>query len=352
MPLDRSNFNLFGFDLYRLYEEARQGLADVARWPLFQCLLPVDPLRVHQPDGRVVIMLPSGRRVAEEVSPEPPGAAGSLSAVLLPDEEVLAASLRLPADASRDDCVRAAMLAIQADSPFPADDTASGLRIETAGEGAVGPVVHYAIASRRRLAQRWKAQRHPADAEAWAWVAGAPVVLTGYGEHLRQRSRRRYLLKVGALVVLLASLLLVLAAVPVLHSRQRAIDAHADYQGLAERTAPVAAAREALGRANARIESLQQHIDVLPDPSWLLVTLTDLLPDSVHLTQLDTRGVEATIRGTADNAGALIELLGTAPGISEVRPASAIVRNPASGRETFVIQLRYHTADTEGGRAQ
>lgn len=342
MPLDRSNFNLFGLDLYRLYDQGRQGFAEIARWPLFQRLLPVDSLRVHQPDGSVAIMSPAGPRPQRGDEP-----VSGLTAILLPDELVLSASLRLPGNASYEECQQAVALAVQADCPFPPEDTAWGVRIDPMDHGAASStLVRYAMAARSHVARHCAERDVPPDAEVWAWVEGAPVVLDGYGEHRRHRIRRQRLLQVSGLVALFLLLLVALAAVPVLHRRQQAFDAQNDYQALASRAAPAAAAREALGRANARIAALRQHVEGLPDPGWLLVSLTALLPDSVYLTQLDTKGGEAVIRGTADNAGALVELLGAAPGISEVRPASAIVRNPATGRETFVIQFRFRVPDT------
>lgn len=355
MALDRSNFNLFGLDLYRLYELGRQGFADLARWPLFQRLLPAEPVRLYQPDGSVTLVLPTGQAVAGAAAGAAPAQAAptSLAAVRLPDDVVLAASLRLPASASPDECAQAAALAVQGASPFPPEDTVWGHRVNTLG-GAT--LVHYALAARSHVERHLEAQRSvhalPAAVEVWAWAGDAPLVLPGHGEHRRQRLRRQRLLRTGALAALFLALLVALAAVPVLHRRQQAFDAQDAWHLLSGQTAPAAAAREALGRANLRLEALGRQLAGLPDPSWLLVRLTERLPDSVHLTQLDIKGNEATLRGTADNAGALIELLGNEPGISEVRPASAIVRNQASGRETFIIQLHYRVPESAPGPAR
>ncbi len=350
MALDRSNFNLFGLDLYRLYEQGRQGFADIARWPLFQRLLPAEPVQVHEPGGGVSAMLPNGQAVGRD--PLATGReTGVLSAVLLPADDVLTASLRLPASAAPDECGQAVALAVQAASPFPAEDTAWGYRAESESGSTV---VHYVIAARSHIARYLAEHDFPDGAEVWAWADGAPVVLPGHGEHLRQRLRRRQVLQAGALAALVLALLVVLAAVPVLQRRQQAFDAQNEYHALAGRTAPTAAAREALGNANLRLAALREHVSALPDPSWLLARLTELLPDSVHLTQIDIKGDEVVIRGTADNGGALIELLGTDPGIREVRSVSAIVRNQVSGRETFVIQFHYRVPEPaqSAGQAQ
>lgn len=338
MALDRSNFNLFGLDLYRLYEHGRLGFAALARWPLLQRLLPAEPASVRKPDGSRARLLPDGR-----VVPQGYPLANDLPAVLLPDDCVLAASLRLPASATADEQAQAVSLAVQADSPFADDDTIWGHRSEVDAAAGGALIVHYAIVARSHIESCLAdhGAGAAADPEVWAWAGAAPIILPGYGGGRRQHIRRQRLLHSAALAVLVLVLLIALVATPVQHRRQQALDAQHDYDALAAQTAPVAAARAALGDSNAHLEVLRQHIAAHPDPGWLLVRLTALLPDSVYLLQLDTRGKEVTLRGTADNAGALIELLGAEPGISEVRSASAIVRNQVSGRETFIIQFHF-----------
>lgn len=330
MTTERNPYDLFGLDLRKLAGLWRQGWREALEWPFFARLLPAEPVRLCLPDG--------GERLW-------PAAAGSTAArahaLLLPDEMVLQQHLHLP-PLSAAELRQALQLAVQAATPFGLEATAWGYRAEAAGgqlrvELAMAAKAHVAD----YLAAACDGDAHGEGAELEIWAGGPPfVVLEGYAEtrrHARTRWRHRQTL---ALIGTAALLAVALAASPALQARRQAQEAQARLDALTQAVAPIVATRDAFGKTNLQLQAVAAYASARPDPVALLGRLSQLLPDSAHLTRLELRGDTVTLGGLADNAAGLMETLGAQPDFHDLRSPSAIARDRASGRETFAIEFK------------
>lgn len=345
MAQPRNRFDLFGLDLRQLWEHWRQGCAEARLWPLFRRLLPAEPVRLLHPDG------------SESDWPARAGTARATPrtlAVLLPEAQVLRQRLQLPLLPAAQQAA-ALELAVRAASPFPPEATAWGCQVQAHGSGLQADI---AIASRSHIAT-WLAQlfedapgeggsaaEHPRRKRlpgqgVEVWADGAPFIpLTGYDEALRHARERRAHLHTAALSGLALILLLALAASPALHRQQQATEAEARLAALGREAAAAMSARDALGKTNLQLQTVAAYLAARPDPVQVLARLTVLLPDPVHLTRLEIRGHTVIIAGLADNAAGLMDTLGGRPDFHDVRAPSAITRDRATGRESFVIEFK------------
>lgn len=329
MTADRNPYDLFGLDLRRLAGLWRLGWREALDRPFFTRLLPAEAVRLRLPEG--------GERIWPAA-----GAAGRACALLLPEEKVLQQSLLLPPLSSAE-LRQAVLLAVQATTPFGVDATAWGYRTEVAG-GQLR--VELAMAAKAHVAECIAAARagdaQGAGAELEVWAGGPPpfVVLQGYAEaHRYARTRRRHhqtLALIGAAVFLAGAL----AASPALQAQRQAQEAQARLDALTQAVAPIVATRDAFGRANLQLQAVTAYAAARPDPVALLGRLSQLLPDSAHLTRLELRGDTVVLGGLADNAAGLMETLGAQPDFHDLRSPSAIARDRATGRESFAIEFR------------
>lgn len=329
MTTDRNPYDLFGLDLRRLAGLWRLGWREALDWPFFTRLLPAEPVCLQLPEG--------GERIWPAAGP----AAVRARALLLPEEKVLQQSLLLP-PLSPAELRQAVLLAVQATTPFGMDATAWGYRPEVAGgqlrvELAMAAKAH--VAECIAAASAGDAQGGGAELEVWA--GGPPfVVLQGYAEaHRYARTRRRHrqtLALIGAAVFLAGAL----AASPALQAQRQAQEAQARLDALTQAVAPIVATRDAFGRANLQLQTVTAYAAARPDPVSLLGRLSQLLPDSAHLTRLELRGDTVVLGGLADNAAGLMETLGAQPDFHDLRSPSAIARDRATGRESFAIEFR------------
>jgi general secretion pathway protein L len=330
MATKRGTFNLFGMDLAAVANDWRQGWGEAMQWPLFARLCPAEPVCLVGPAGDI-------HAGAAGVANADPRTAGHL-AVLLPDQLVLRRSLDLPplsGEAQR----QALELELQAVNPFPADGVAWGYVVRMVEAGVRADL---AFASRGHIEAHIGSlhavigDRLP---EVWA-CAEPPIVLSGFGETPRRTRQRRSRLKLGGLVAALLLLALLLFASPVLQKRARVIDAEERLATLNRDAAPVVAQRDALGRLSAQAGIVGEHARGRADPRQVLARLTELLPDTAYLTRFELRGDAVTAGGLAANAAAVLDMLGSQPDFQDLRAPGAIMRDAASGRETFLVEFR------------
>jgi general secretion pathway protein L len=83
-----------------------------------------------------------------------------------------------------------------------------------------------------------------------------------------------------------------------------------------------------------------EHARGRADPRQVLARLTELLPDTAYLTRFELRGDAVTAGGLAANAAAVLDMLGSQPDFQDLRAPGAIMRDAASGRETFLVEFR------------
>lgn len=339
MASTRDNLNLFGLDLSGVPGTLRQGWKEAMQWRFFRWLLPAEPVRLLLPDGGEAVWPVAARatRIAA-------------TAVVLPEDILLRRALRLPnlADAEQRQAIE---LALRAESPFPVDSLAWGYRVEHDGR-QVG--IELAFAARAHVEQ-YLSQRLPSQGTSdthlmpEVWASGEqPLVFQGFGEQSRMQRERRQRWRTLGLALVCLGLLLALLASPVAHLRAQVLALNDRFETLSREVAPIVADRDALSKANLRLQSVAAYVQAHPDPRGVLGALSNLLPDTVHLTRLEVRGRTVIIGGLADNAAGLMEMLGAQGGFRDVRAPAAISRDPVSGRESFTIEFKL--ADAEVAR--
>lgn len=322
-------WEVLGFDTRRIGSYLAAGWRDLL-WgddsPLRSRLDEV----VHLQGEEGELYLQAGR----ETAPAEQVCAG----VLLPDRLVLGKTLSVPR-AVEPELAAVMAMEVQANSPFPASDTASGWKVTARGEDNL--TVRLVIVSTSAVMGYLGAGyglHEPGAREIWAPGPGGPVAVTGFGEHLRLQRYRRRLGKVGLQVLLGALLLVVISAVA-------AGGRYLAYQRLQEQVARVEAdsrsaveVKNALLAANQTIAAVNDIVSRYPSPHLEIARLTRLLADDVHVTQFSMRGRELKLRGRASDAAAVMELLTNEPAYAAVTAPQAIVSVPG-GQEQFYLNI-------------
>lgn len=334
------SWTLFGFDLRKLGGLWQQGWSEAAQWPLLRKLVQPLPVVVRHADGQYVRWIGDhAERLDGAV------AKGPFQAFEMPPEAVLFRTLRLP-PLTRSELEDAVALEVSAASPFAEADRVWGWRADPAGDGALAVTI--AIAARAQaeevLGTAGEASAEHYRPELWAFDAGRPVVLRGFGEARRRTAQRRCLYRDLLLLAVALGLVLVLAASPVLQARQQVFQAQDAFWKLHGETQDLVAARDRLVDQGARIRAVQAWLDNAPQPMPLLERLTALIPDDAYLTSLEIKRDTVIASGLAQNAAVLIESLGAQPGFVDLRP-SGIARDRSSGLETFRVEFRVVAAE-------
>ena len=96
--------------------------------------------------------------------------------------------------------------------------------------------------------------------------------------------------------------------------------------------ARVALASETVGAAQALIVA---H----PNPHYEIARLTRLLSDAAHVLQFSMKGREIRLRGRAEDAAAVMQILTGEPDYVEVTAPAAIIKVANSGLEQFSLNL-------------
>ncbi len=345
MTIARDQWQLFGIDLTRLPVAWLQGWREVATWPWIAPLVPRVPVEVHDAAGGVSVRNGATATVLT-------GAKPSVVALELPDEGVLLNHVRLPVLPAAE--MRSALeLEVAAVSPFAPEESLWGWHVQPAGSGAVGVKdVTLAIASRayvRRQLNAVSASLPPGrPVEVWARSGDAVVVLQGFDEKVRRGLERRRLAGLVGQVVMAVLLLLALAATPVLQAHQQAIDAEDRFATLRAAVADDLQLRDSLVQRKHQVEALRAHFGAPTDLLELLDRLTQLVPDDAYLTAFNwSDDGSASIKGLASNAAALIDTVGSEPGLTLVRSPTAIARDRRTKLETFTIAFALETVEAQ-----
>lgn len=331
---------------------------DTAQWPrqwraAGERLLALPGLRWLQPAVRVQLRRVDGSAsvwsVANGVATLTVDAGGPspADAVELPASRVLERRLLLPPLPAAE-LAQAVELEVAAASPFSPAQTVFGFAAEPAADGLVQ--VHLVILSRHEVDKALRQAGADLDAppEVWVLPVGAthagiavrPIVVTGYGEHQRQRVQRQGTIVRVGLVLLALALLAALALSPTLMLRQRAIQAQQSFEALQRQAAPQLAQREAMMERLERLQAVDQLLGQQLTLPPVLDLLTRALPDGAWLTALRAEGIKLVLNGQADDAAALVQRLATEPGVHDVRLASPATRGAGANKESFIIELQ------------
>lgn len=257
------------------------------------------------------------------------------SALLLDDERVLHRRIQVPSavEVNLEDVVS---LEVEASSPFSAEDTRYGWRVQDSKAGFI--VVDLAIVNRVEV--RRQLLSFPSAVEVWAKTESQPVVLKGYGESKRQSRHAARLkslwLKFGAIMFLLCLLPALIAGFRVLQLEK--IQQH--YQELKLGSAESIELKAELNRSNGVAQHLGELIAQNPDPLLQLQFLTDQTSDEVWFRTFNLTQGRLQVTGYADNAANLITQLSELPEYEQVKQQGGIRRDRKSGNETFTLDIK------------
>lgn len=331
--LDRGqNWELFGYDVRHL------GRYWVAAW---RDLLWAYDSPVRQRLDEVVSLAgahgetcyQAGQPCAAKLTPE-------CRAILLPEELVLAKSLRVPlaAEAELENIVS---LEVRASSPFTADDTRWGWGVVARDEVQLQVVVVIVSASATMSYLGREYDIHDIHSrEVWADGGGTMVVLNGFGESRREQRYRRRLLHCAAMLGLVAVLVLVIAGVSAAFKGAQLQQLEELSATTSRDAAEASRLRSLLASANETISAANDVVARYPSPHVELARLSALLEDDVSITSFAMSGPQVRIRGRATDAAAVMEELTEVPAFLEVQATRAIVKLGDTGQEQFDFDIR------------
>jgi general secretion pathway protein L len=345
-----NDMRLFGLDLRRLGRELGSAWSALNHSWLFSWLTPAPVVQLLQVDGTTRLWRMDDKPAAM------PGARSSapFSAIELPEDVFLYRELVLPLSLDATQLRAAVELDLQSASPFSPHDLLWGHVMKRDGDGTQKALI--AIASRKQVETYLSSldlkARAPSKSpeslaaqnealEVWALVGASqrPVVLRGFGEKRRERyivSRRGW----GyALLILAACLSVVIAVTPTAQLRLRALDAVRQHNELVHLTSAVVQNRETLLQSAEKLKALSDEFSARIDPLRVIEMLTTVLPDDTFLNVFKLQGNKVTLVGQTANASSLLQLLGSQPGLRDVRAPSAANRAPGSSKDSYVIEF-------------
>ncbi|MBH1966422.1 MAG: PilN domain-containing protein [Comamonadaceae bacterium] len=278
-----------------------------------------------------------------------------IRAIELLPEQVLRRQLVLP-QLARSDLARAVALEVAAISPFPPERTASAFAARR-GSGET-LTIDVALTSTQEIEKRLQ-QVSGADgtagasagdissAEVWVLPSHAanssrtcvPLVFGGYGGVERKRRASRVLSLRVALLLLALLLLIAVAVTPTVQTRMKAVQAQQAFDQLNMQAKPQLAQRAQVVQQTERLQTIAKLAEQQVAPLPVLDMLTRTLPDGVWLSNLRQEGAKITINGIADDAAALVRLLGSQSGVAGVRSPSPATRVGNSNKEAFSLEL-------------
>lgn len=325
------NWELFGYDMRNV------GRHWVSAWRDFLWAFD-SPVRRHL-DEAVVLRDGTTRQAYHAGEPCGP-AETNCTAVLLPEDLVLARRLQLPL-AVEADLGDVLALEVTASSPFGTEDTASGWRVVNRLEKHLDVllVIVSKSAAMTHIARQYDS--HDAQAqEVWARVDDTALVVEGFGEQRRAGYYRRRLLRVAVMIALAAGLLLLLVAVSAGMKKLELGRVEAVAARIQAEAQEASRHRATLGQGNEIIAVINELSALYPSPHPEIARLTRLLDDDAYLERFSMTGLEIDLRGRARNAAQMMQKLSEQPRYIDVAAASPIRRIPNSDIEQFHLKLK------------
>jgi general secretion pathway protein L len=354
--------SLTSLRLPRLPETAIGGMLRRWRRTLRDCLPPrlrqwllqrQAPILVVSPKGADALLsrqIDSERVVLAELQPQVEAPIATLvpkprngwreTRIELPAEQIMSRQVSLPAQV-KDKLRQVVGYELDRLTPFRAQDVYYAVSSDSSGARGSRLDVKLAIC-RRDQADPWLERLRrlgsPAACLSWegAWE-GANLLPDD------QRSRKRNLgwLLSSALFMLIAGLITALMLSAVMQKEQELTALERVLRGVRIEAEQVPVLREELERARAGSLAVLERKAAQPRMIDLLRELTDRLPDHTWVQTVNVREQEVDIRGESDQATELLNLLGEAPGITEVSFRSPVMQVSQTGKERFHVAFRY-----------
>ena len=345
-----NDMRLFGLDLRHLGRDLGATWSALQHSWLLSWLTPEPVVQLLQVDGTTRLWRMGDKPQA--MSGVQSGA--RFSAVELPEEVYLYRELALPAGLDATQLRAAVELDLQSASPFAPHDLLWGYVIRRGGDATQNALI--AIASRKQvdaylqsldgkvtapLTSTKTAASLSERIEVWALSPATrqPMVLRGFGEKLRERYVRTHRNWGYVLLSLAACLSIAMAVTPTAQLRLRALSAMHQHNELVQRTGPVVHNREMLLQSAEKLKALSDDFSARIDPLRVMEMLTTVLPDDTFLHAFKLQGNKVTLVGQTANASALLQLLGSQPGLRDVRAPSAANRATGSSKDSYVIEF-------------
>lgn len=340
-----SQWSLFGIDPRTLGQDWLRALTLLNRYPPLKWLEKepvVQVLRADQSlalwDGEKLHPQSGSAGKAAGEGGEPPQA----YAVELPEDLILRRSLTLPR-LPQQQIMDAVWLDISNSNPFAEEDVVWGFAQQPEGEYLrldAAMASHAQIGNYLQQVQTRRKDWPVAQSEVWALGgSGTPIVFTGFAEHVRQdlinRRRGKNWLMLGALALLLGAVLVT----PTLQLRSKALQADDAYNRLVEQAAEATAERDAFTRMMEDLEVVKTAQASRVNALEVLNQLTRSLPADVSINNFRLEQGKVELSATADNAAAIMQLLGDMDEFSEVSSSGAVTRNPIVDKENFSVEL-------------
>lgn len=334
---------LFGLDLSVIGSEWRAAWLSLWRGPWRRWLAPATTVRLVLPDGGSALWVGAGKPL--QLNPDAKSLARArFVAVVLPEDLLLRRTWVLPPlpDAARQAAVD---LELRSVNPFAAGDALSVHAFEPSeGEKLKA---HAVLVSRAHVEQYLAGQASelgeaPAP-EVWVGLGDKTAMqwraLPGLGGGRRERLGTLWAAVAGLVVVGCAAVLAAMAVTPTLQLRDRALQAQQRFAELQVKAAPAMQHREALVRHADILASLEKLSQQQVSGLQVLELVTRLLPDGSFLTSFQLEGLKVRLGGQTDNAANLIRMLGSQPGLVDVKAPTAAVKVPGLNRETFTVEF-------------
>jgi general secretion pathway protein L len=332
--LEQSAWVFLGFDLRQIGAFWLQGWSQALSLPWLSWLKPKSEILIHS--------IGSGVQLYKDNQwlPANGNTQASFYALLLPDEVVLSRLLTVPR-LSNEDIKHLLAFEIEGVSPFGGAQTVWGYRI--ASETDKDMQIELLLTSRTQVNQLL-AQLPDANGLAGyeLWGLGPsrqPVIFLGFGEARRTRAMRKQFQQRLVLLLLLPFLIVLLFVAPVMEARKTLQQAEQAYQFLQNKVGTLEQKRSLMQSQNQSLEDVIAYAKAQPQSLAVLNLLSEKVPSSAYLTRFSLNAQRVAIAGQADNAAALMQVLGSVPEISNVRAPSAIIRMPGSSQELFALEF-------------
>lgn len=330
----QSPWVFLGFDLRQIGTLWLEGWAEALRFPWLSWLKPKDELLVYSPDGRVQRYEDGQWRSTQATD------RADFHAILLPEEILLRRVLNVPRLSSVE-LMQLLAYEIEGASPFGVAQTVWGYRVVK--ETAHDPEIELLLTSRAqidRIIGHLASDLPSSESEIWGLGSNQrPVVFIGMGAERRSRHFQRQLKQRAALLLLLPVLLVLLFAPPVLEARKTVQQAEQAYQTLQHKAGALEQKRNLMQTQKQSLDDVTTFAQGQPQVLEVLNLLSDKIPDSASLNRFSINPQRVAISGQADNAAALMQVLGGVPGIMNVRAPSAITRMAGLSQELFALEF-------------
>ena len=328
----------FGMDLGGLGQDLLTAWSGMLGWPLVSWLWPTSAVRLWLPAGGQAL---SRNLNTPCIMDESRARAARFEAVLLPENILLRRTLNLP-QLQVAELHAALVLEIQASSPFPQDDLVWSHEVRP--QGGNGLQAHVVLTSRKLINQHvimLGAQFASQAPEIWVPSAIGPgfAVLPGFGEARRQRQGTAWRWASALLALVVLALLVALAVTPTVQLYLRSVQAAQAMAALQKKAGPVLEQRESLVRATEQLDGLAKLAGKPIPPLQALNLLTETLPDDTSLLGLQVQGLKVSITGQTANASALMKLLGSTPGLRDVKAPTPATKPLGAPKESFTIEF-------------